>query len=174
MKHVTPRFSKTKLRPARSYAGVSLVEVLVALVVLSVGMLGIAALYVESLRSGRSALTRSQAVVLAADMADRIRANPSGRDNYAKTVDATGTISPDCVQGGAGCAPATMAAHDIAVWYQMLDSRAATPAAPTSLPAGRGTIDVNNGTIPWTYTITVSWSESGQTTASSYVLRIQV
>lgn len=166
-----PRFPKTMLRPARSYSGVSLVEVLVALVVLSVGMLGIAALYVESLRSGRSALTRSQAVVLAADMADRIRANPLGGASYAKTEDATGTISSDCSPGGAGCIPATMAAHDIAVWYQLLDSRV---GAPTSLPGGRGTITVNNTTTPSTYTITVSWSESGQTTANSYVLRIQV
>ena len=55
--------------------GFSIVEALVALVVLSVGMLGIAALYVESLRAGRSAVYHTQAVNLAADMADRIRAN---------------------------------------------------------------------------------------------------
>lgn len=156
----------------RLSAGVSLVEVLVALVVLSVGMLGVAALYVESLRSGRSALSRSQAVILAADMGDRIRANPAGRANYTKTVDAQGTPSTGCAQGGTTCDSAAMAAHDIAVWYGAVDSRA---GAPTSLPAGRGTIAVDTTTIPTTYTITVSWSESGDAAANSnsYVLRIQ-
>lgn len=150
--------------------GVSLVEALVALLVLSVGMLGIAALYVESLRSGRSALARSQAVVLASDMADRIRANPSGGADYAKGVDDQGTANSDCVQGGAGCDSSTMAAHDIAMWYQSVDSRA---GAPTSLPGGRCSITVDTSTAPTTYAITISWSESGQTTANSYVLRIQ-
>jgi len=51
------------------------VEVLVALIVLSIGMLGIAALYLEGLRATRDALVRTQAVALTADMADRIRAN---------------------------------------------------------------------------------------------------
>lgn len=156
----------------RLSAGVSLVEVLVALVVLSVGMLGIAALYVESLRSGRSALSRSQAVVLAADMGDRIRANPAGGANYSKTVDAQGALSAGCAQGGTTCDSAAMAAHDIAIWYSAVDSRA---GAPTSLPGGRGAIAVDATTTPRTYTITVSWSESGDAAAgaNSYVLRIQ-
>ena len=59
--------------------GFTLVEVLVALVVMSVGMLGIAALYLEGLRAGRTALYRTTAVNLAADMADRIRANQQRR-----------------------------------------------------------------------------------------------
>ena len=63
-------------------SGFSIVEALVALVVLSVGMLGIAALYVESLRAGRTAVYRTQAVNLAADMADRIRANRSVPDSW--------------------------------------------------------------------------------------------
>ena len=63
--------------------GFSLVEVLVALIVLSVGMLGIASLYVDSLRAGRTALLRTQAVFLATDMADRIRANPTAGAAYA-------------------------------------------------------------------------------------------
>lgn len=62
--------------------GFSIVEALVALVVLSIGMLGIAALYVESLRAGRSAIYRTQAVNLASDMADRIRANRNARASY--------------------------------------------------------------------------------------------
>jgi type IV pilus assembly protein PilV len=159
------------MKGGRSCAGVSLVEALVALVVLSVGMLGIAALYVESLRSGRTALARSQAVTLAADMGDRIRANRAGGLNYVKAVDDAGALNANCAQGGgANCAPATMAAHDIAIWYRAVDSRA---GAPTSLPGGRGSIAVDNTTTPFTYTITVRWSESGQAADNTYVLRIR-
>lgn len=172
------RYSKALLAlpPRRRSAGVSLVEALVALLVLSVGMLGIAALYVESLRSGRTALLRSQAVTLAADMADRIRANRAGGESYAKTADDDGTITAACTSGATGCDPATMAAHDVAVWYEEVDSRA---GAPTSLPGGRGTITVDTSTTPTTYTITVTWevrvtsTATGNEEPSQYVLRIQ-
>ena len=56
----------------RRERGITMVESLVALVILSVGMLGIAGLYVTGIKAGRSALLRTQAVNLASDMADRI------------------------------------------------------------------------------------------------------
>ena len=71
--------------------GFSLIEAMVALVVVSVGMIGIAGLYGQGLSAGRTALYRTQAVNLAADMADRIRVNRLGgakRDphGYVKAV----------------------------------------------------------------------------------------
>src|SRR5262245_887446 len=59
----------------RRQRGISIVEALVALVVIAVGMLGIAGLYLTSLQSSRSAKLRAQAVQLAGSIADRIRAN---------------------------------------------------------------------------------------------------
>jgi len=59
----------------KTQRGTTLVETLVALVVLSVGLLGIAALQMTSLRNNRGAHLRSQAQVLAYDIADRMRAN---------------------------------------------------------------------------------------------------
>jgi len=54
----------------------SLVEVLVALVVLSTGLLGVAQVLIHGMRTSHAALLRTQAVNLVADMAERIRANP--------------------------------------------------------------------------------------------------
>ena len=61
--------------PASTAAGFSLIEVLVALVVLSVGLLGLAALQQNAVRFNHDAYLRSQATVLAYDIADRIRGN---------------------------------------------------------------------------------------------------
>jgi type IV pilus assembly protein PilV len=55
--------------------GATLVEVLVALLVLSIGLLGVAALQVSALQTNQGAHVRSQASVLAYDIADRMRAN---------------------------------------------------------------------------------------------------
>ena len=59
--------------------GFTIVEALVALVVLAVGMLGIASLYVTTLRASGSATSRMQAINLAGDLGDRIRANRTAR-----------------------------------------------------------------------------------------------
>jgi type IV pilus assembly protein PilV len=149
--------------PFHRARGFTLVEALVALVVLSIGMLGIAALYVESLRAGRTALIRSQAVTLASDMADRIRANRAGGATYDKDVDDAGTLSDDCEQDGASasCTPAVMADHDKAVWDAEVIQ---------SLPGGTAQIEFT-GANPNVYVITVTWAEQEATV--SYVMRIE-
>ena len=66
---------KINVLPRTRQRGISMVEALVALVVIAVGMLGIAGLYLSSLQASRSAKLRSYAVELASSIADRIRAN---------------------------------------------------------------------------------------------------
>jgi type IV pilus assembly protein PilV len=158
---------KTSITQHRQRArGFTLVEALVALVVLSIGMLGIAALYVESLRAGRTALIRSVAVNLASDMADRIRANRAGGVAYEKAVDDAGAIDANCDEGGASasCTPDIMADHDKAIW---------DAEVLRSLPGGTAQIDHDGTTNPDTYVITVSWVEPGQNALVSFVMRIQ-
>ena len=94
--------------------GFSLVEVLVALVVMAVGMLGIAGLYVEGLRAGRTSVYRSAAITLASDMADRIRSNPNGAYAGGGPGEDMG-----CVNGGADCDPDQLATDD---WFRWRDA----------------------------------------------------
>ena len=61
--------------------GFTMVEVLVTLVILAVGLLGLAGLQATSLRNTESAYQRSQAAILAYDMLDRMRANSAGVAN---------------------------------------------------------------------------------------------
>jgi type IV pilus assembly protein PilV len=80
--------------------GFTLVEALVTLLVLSIGLLGVAAMQLASLRSNHSASLRSQATLLAYEIVDRMRANRNaacaGAYDIALTVDpATGTVAGD-------------------------------------------------------------------------------
>ena len=91
--------------------GFSLVEVLIALVIMSVGMLGIAGLYVQSLQAGRTSMFRHQGVSLVGDVADRIRANPGAGVAYAGIG-----ANNNCVAANIDCDVAGMAGNDIWVW----------------------------------------------------------
>jgi type IV pilus assembly protein PilV len=147
------------LESRRRQGGFSLVEVMITLVIMSVGMLGIAGLYVQSLQAGRTSMFRHHAVTLAGDVADRIRANPLAKADY---TDAEGANS-NCVLGGTDCTPAEMAANDIFLWKAQ---------AAESLPGGDVTIAFDGGVIPPSYTITVSWNEPGE--LPTFVITIPV
>lgn len=130
--------------------GFSLVESMVALLVISVGMLGIAALTTRSLGAGRSAQFRAQAVSLAADMADRIRANRLGRFGIAE-AGGVDDCNPE-LAGHAGCVPAAVAARDVSEW---------TRNVAATLPDGEGAVRYDESTLPPSFAIEVSWTEIG-------------
>jgi type IV pilus assembly protein PilV len=129
-------------------AGFTLVEVLIALVIMSIGMLGIAGLYVHSMQAGSTSMFRHHAVTLAGDIADRIRANPRAGAAYA-----LGGANNNCVGAGIDCTPAEMAANDIFLWDQQ---------AVATLPNGAVNVVFNNGVNPPTYQITVTWTQPGE------------
>lgn len=140
--------------------GFTLVEVLIALVIMSVGMLGIAGLYVHSMQAGRTSLFRHQAVTLAGDIADRIRANPRAGAGYM-----VAGADNSCVDGGLDCTPAEMAQNDIFVW---------SIQAADALPAGAVNILFNNVPTPSEYRIRITWNEAGQVPSPQYEITIPV
>jgi type IV pilus assembly protein PilV len=147
----------------RTQKGFTLVETLVALVVMAVGMLGIAALYVEGLRASRTAIYRTDAVVLAADMADRIRANPGGRLNYAGSSTGASPAAPDC---NLGCSTDQLVEFDWALWMAEIDQR--LPSGAVGKISTEQTDPELNGLI--LYTIFIQWPETGQQSDVSYEL----
>lgn len=144
--------------PGKKARGFTLVEVLIALIIMSVGMLGIAGLYVHSMQAGRTSMFRHHAVTLAGDVADRIRANPR-----AGAVYALAGADNNCVAAGVDCTPADMAANDIFLWDQQ---------ALDTLPNGVVAVVFDNGVVPPTYQITVSWTEPGE--VMNYTVTIPV
>ncbi len=138
--------------------GFNLVEVLIALIIMSVGMLGIAGLYVQSLQAGRTSMFRHNAITLAGDVADRIRANPRALAAYAGAGADNG-----CVEGNKNCTPAEMAGNDILLWEQQADD---------TLPAGDVEITFDDTVTPPEYEINVTWEEPGET--PNYTVTIPV
>lgn len=145
------RISMITKQPTRLQTGFTLIEAMVSLVVLSVGMIGIAALYAQGLGAGRTAQFRTQAVNLVGDMAERIRANRRGLAAYGGPAANSGCDPQN--GGGIDCTPAQMAAHDLFAWNQLVQQ---------ALPNGQSLIQVNPVAVPPSYTIQVTWDEVGQ------------
>lgn len=109
--------------------GTTMIEVLVAMVILAVGLLGMVGLQTTSLRNTQVAYLRTQATIMAQDMAERIRANPRGVDS-AGYLAAAGTQSGACTTVG-GCSATAMAQTDLAQWQADLAQ---------ALPSGSGRV----------------------------------
>ena len=147
--------------------GFSLVEVLIALIVMSVGMLGIAGLYVQSMQAGRTSMLRHHAVNLAGDIADRIRANPTAGAAY---IVSPGTNN-NCVTGNTDCTVAEMAANDIFLWQ----GQAAAFLPIMADGSDQVVIGYDGAATPPTYTITVRWDEpTPDNVPPSYTLTVPV
>lgn len=128
--------------------GVSLIESMIALVVISVGLLGIAALQITSMKQNNSALHHSQAVWIGYNIADRIRANFPQFDTYKGTNTSTGGYSQDCsIQS---CSAADLVVADQADWATAIGN----------LPGGIGTITSPPG-LPDQLVIQVMWDDEG-------------
>jgi type IV pilus assembly protein PilV len=151
---------KTNLKRQR---GVGLIEVLIALLVLSIGLLGLASLQTHALRFGQGAFVRTQATTIAYDMLDRMRANRAHANTpgYAAAFGGVPTTAPTPVCETGNCTPTQMAAYDILEWKYALGQR---------LPGGDGTIVSTPVGTSRIYTITTRWeSREGGTQVSLQV-----
>ena len=138
-------------------AGFSLIEMLVSLVIMSVGLLGVAKLSLGTVQSNDSALMRSQATAMVQQIIEDMRANQvqalAGAYNIA--VGASPGTAPACFD--AACGVSSVVTYDLAKWKGLLSS---------NLPSGDGSILVATETNPLTggtettATVTVQWDDS--------------
>lgn len=140
---MTFRFYAVSQRQIQRQRGVSLLEVLIAVLVLSVGLLGVAGLQTANIRNTQSAHQRTMAVLLASSMGERIRANA------VAAVNGSYTLSLQCNALSPG---GTLQSIEHANWINEIQT--AFGGAGTSC----GAVSYDQGTR--TYTVTVQWDDS--------------
>ncbi|MSQ50454.1 MAG: type IV pilus modification protein PilV [Betaproteobacteria bacterium] len=113
----------------RRQSGVTLLEVLVAILIISCGLLGSAGMQSVGMKFNLGAAQRTSATLLANDIADRMRANKVGVEagNYHLSIPA---VTANCLTT-IGCTAQQMANHDISEWNQ---------AVAAALPSGQGIV----------------------------------
>ena len=123
--------------------GLTLVEILVALLILSIGLLGLAGLQTASLKFNTGAFYRTQATALAYGLADRMRANRAAALAGDYTV-ALANPAPACA---APVVAGTVPQQDVSAWRMALACR---------LPLGNGSVARNGNE----FTLTIQWDDS--------------
>jgi len=144
----------------RGTGGFTLIEVLVSIVILSIGLLGIAKLMLFSSRSNDSAYLRSQATALAYEILDNMRANRqeaiAGTYQTPQAAAAGAPPGKICL-GAVQCNTTELATYDIYEWKLRLSN---TSALPGALPNGQGSVAIATVGSQTTVTIQVFWDDS--------------
>jgi len=125
----------------RRNEGLTLIEALITLLVLTLGLLGVAGMMAHSLKNNHSSYLRSQATVLAYDIADRMRANRAAVETKAYAL----ALGKDPLSSG-------IAQQDLLDWQAAL---------ARFLPSGTGAVACGaDGAPPFVCRITVQWDDS--------------
>jgi type IV pilus assembly protein PilV len=155
-KHMKTASAKLNRRAER---GATLVEVLVTVVIVSVGLLGVVALQAVSLRNNYSSFLRGQATVLASDIVDRIRANRDNAPSYAVAFGAT--------------LPATSThGRDVTDWKNTIQT--VLPATPTGTQAD-GEVSITQLSVGrFQVIVRIQWGEREESSALQFETRTEV
>ncbi len=150
--------------------GFTLMEVLISVLILSIGMLGLASLQVNSLRYNQSAYLRSQATLIAYDIIDRMRANPIGLANgdYNSIATATPPADENCIT--TSCTPTQLANYDKREWSRYFTNVDSVANFTPLLPSSSGSVAVASNI----FTVTVNWVEMDESGTNNSSLSIKV
>lgn len=132
--------------------GFSMIEILITLVIIAIALLGTAGLQTYAMKVGQGSAFRTQAVFLAADIAERMEANKSAAIDGAYVVAATSAVSgsaPDCSSGP--CSVNDLAAWDIDQWGAAIVASGLPQATWQSTRTVAGD--------PSTYVIRIQWTD---------------
>lgn len=166
-----------------------MVEVLVTIVVMAVGLLGVAGMQTASLKGNHNSYLRVQAVLMVNDIADRIRANQSGADSNAyAAITTTGSTPAQTCLGTSKCSAAQLATYDAWVWRTtiaaMLTSGSGTLQCLDT--ADPGYVDADSDrfndadtdgdacTDGSAYLATISWNENDPTGNSTKTMVMEI
>lgn len=168
-------YARSRMPAQRSSRGLTLTEVMVALVVFSIGLLGLASLQFSGARHGHNARQRAMAMTQAEAIIDAMRANATGLlagayDTTATGMPAATTVVQDCADNAAECGGAQLANYQLRLWRLGAASGVASATdglgLDNMLPSGDGRVCLDATPDSWgcdglgsVYAIKVRWTE---------------
>ena len=156
--------------------GVGLLEVLLAVVVVSIGFLSVARMQMEGMRASREAYALSQARLMLTDMTERMRANRPGLASgaYDALDTAADAAPPDCTTNGVRCTPAELARADLHAWSARLHGTPGESGFVPLLPSGADVAAAGrvrrDGTDGWS--VTLEWYDAASDAMRSIATRV--
>ena len=152
--------------PPGQQKGLGILEVLIAVLLISIGFLAVARMQVESMQFSQSSYNKSQAYFMTNDIIDRMRANVRGviDGHYDNKLTTNSYTAPDCSTNA--CTPEQIASKDLSEWRENLHpSNNARPVLPGSDSiVAKGEIVANGDN---TFTVNIAWAENGAEEALS-------
>ena len=147
---------------SRLQRGISLIESLVAIVVMALGILGILGVQMRTLADTQTSVRRVQAIRLIEDLSERMKVNPNALANISNYVsDFSDEPTPgDCSDG---CSHSDQAAYDLALWKQAVKTQLPLGKANVFLAAGE-TDDTNRRQLG----VMLAWRENERDTSDAY------
>ena len=146
-------------RNINKQAGFNLIEVLLAFLILSVGLLGVAGMQTTAVKASHTAMLKTVAISKIESISERIRANSSSQlTDYELDLGNTG-VDEQCDERSGTvleCTPAQLASNDLYVWEKSLVN-GALPVADTD-----ASIAIDDSVDPPIVTITINWKERGE------------
>ncbi|MDN3648267.1 type IV pilus modification protein PilV [Reinekea marina] len=133
----------------KSQTGATMIEILVAVLIISIGLLGIAGTQTLGLANSQSALHRSYAAQLSNELADAMRLSPNNLaayDGFATDPNANVALNANCTDSGQGCNAAAMATEFLNAWEQRIEA---------NLPDGRANITLTDDL----YVVEIEWKD---------------
>lgn len=166
MSLITQFATSCNSRGPRVAVGFTFIEVLVALVIFSVGLLGLAALHATAIRLNGESFYRTQASVLAHDLVDRMRANRTEALGSNAYLNVFGDVAADFTACSVCASASAVADNDLNEWKSALAA---------ALPAGTGSVAVVAVGPNPVYAIRVRWDEErGSGPVKEFVLRSEI
>ncbi|EIC29152.1 MULTISPECIES: type IV pilus modification protein PilV [Methylomicrobium] len=154
----------------RRLNGFTLIEILVAMVILALGLLGLGALQMLSIRNSQDAYLYSQAMALSYEMADRIHANASAW-NTDTLPTAANSCEDNCNSAAQSCSISVMASYDYCVWMEKAKAQLGPAALVEVGISPVSGSDVCTGTSAMRC-LTLSWT-SGSQSSAKFELELQ-
>lgn len=150
-----------------SQRGVSLIESLVAIVVMSLGILGILGIQMRTLTDTSTSLRRAQAIRLIEDLGERMKINPNGLANidaYVTTFAATPTVT-SCASS---CSNTQLATYDLGVWKKAVRDNLPLGKASIFIPPAENAASGTPAGQRRQLGVMIAWRENERDTSATY------